>query len=71
MVLTTLKSAMNAKLFQHWFWPSPNSQQSDLKLTSGVEGNRNHLDEPVFMAGTKPLPNEFGYHHGMESGVLI
>ena len=30
-----------------------------------------HLDEPIFMAGTKPLPNEFGYHHGMESGVLI
>ena len=22
MVLTTLKSAMNAKLSQHWFWPS-------------------------------------------------
>ena len=29
------------------------------------------MDEPIFMAGTKPLPNEFGYHHGMESGVLI
>ena len=27
----------------------------------------NCLDEPVFMAGPKPLRTEFGIHHGFES----
>ena len=27
----------------------------------------NCLDEPVFMAGPKPMLTEFGIHHGLES----
>ena len=29
----------------------------------------NRLDEPVFMAMSKPLLTEFGIHHGLESCV--
>ena len=29
----------------------------------------NRLDEPVFIAGSKPLLNEFGIHHRLESCV--
>ena len=29
----------------------------------------NRLDEPVFMAGPKPMRTEFGIHHRLESCV--
>ena len=35
----------------------------------GVRLNR--LDEPVFMAGPKPMLTEFGIHHRLESCVTI
>ena len=31
----------------------------------------NHLDEPVFMAVSKPLLTEFGIHHRLESCVKL
>ena len=31
----------------------------------------NRLDEPVFMAGLKPMRTEFGIHHRLESCVPI
>ena len=31
----------------------------------------NRLDEPVFMAGPKPMLTEFGIHHRLESCGLI
>ena len=33
----------------------------------GVGYRLNHLDEPVFMAVSKPLLAEFGIHHRLES----
>ena len=30
----------------------------------------NRLDEPVFMAGPKPMVTEFGIHHRLESNVV-
>ena len=30
----------------------------------------NRLDEPVFIAGPKPMLTEFGIHHRLESGEL-
>ena len=30
----------------------------------------NRLDEPVFMAGPKPMQTEFGIHHGLESCAM-
>ena len=31
----------------------------------------NRLDEPVFMAGPKPMLTEFGIHHRLESCVSV
>ena len=31
----------------------------------------NRLDEPVFMAGQKPMQTEFGIHQRLESCVLV
>ena len=38
----------------------------------GVVGYRlNRLDEPVFMAGPKPMLTEFGIHQRLESCALL
>ena len=47
--------------------PSPSSVNDKLR-TLQVVGNRlNRLDEPVFIAVSKPLLTEFGIHHRLES----
>ena len=45
------------------------SREADLKLTYRLWGTYplNHLDEPVFIAVSKPLLTEFGIHHRFES----
>ena len=50
--------------------PKPQSivKKPDLKLPfKVVEFCWNRLDEPIFMAWSKPLWTEFGIHYGLES----
>ena len=45
-------------------------QGNFFELTTPIVGYRlNRLDEPVFMAVSKPLLTEFGIHHRLESCV--
>ena len=42
-----------------------------MKESLVVEYHLNHLGEPVFMAGPKPMLTEFGIHHRLESCDLV
>ena len=46
-------------------YPNPQLRESDLTLTYWYRLNR--LDEPLFMAGPKPMRTEFGIHQRLES----
>ena len=72
LVYTTLQSMMNAKLSPHRFWPY--HENGLIKTIQMIPYNLYvsfmcSLDEPVFMAGPKPMRTEFGIHHRLESCV--
>ena len=49
---------------------NPQLREANLKHIYVVGYRLNCLDEPVFMAVSKPLLTEFGIHHRLESCVL-